>query len=191
MKIVGLTGGIGSGKTTVAKLFNKLGVPIYFADLEARKLMNSSKAIKRKLTQLFGKEAFVSGELNRPYLSEKIFNDKDLLLKMNTIVHPKVATHFKKWMLKQSAPYIIKEAAILFENNSYLEYDLIITVTALEVNRIQRVIHRDNSSEEKVKAIINNQWNDEERMKLSHFVITNNDLTDTEKQVKEIHKEML
>ena len=84
-----------------------------------------------------------------------------------------------------------KEAAILFENNSYLEYDLIITVTALEVNRIQRVIPRDNSSEAKVKAIINNQWNDEERMKLSHFVITNNDLTDTEKQVKEIHKEIL
>ena len=191
MKIVGLTGGIGSGKTTVAEMFNKLGVPIYIADLEAKKIMNSSKNIKRKLKTLFGEKAYINDELNKPYLSDQIFNNKDLLLKMNAIVHPKVGTHFKKWISKQNAPYIIKEVAILFENGSYLQCDFVITVTASKEDKIQRVIQRDNSSAEKVKAIMNNQWNDEERIKLSHFVIVNNDLLDTKRQVEKTHEEIL
>ena len=106
MKIVGLTGGIGSGKTTVAKLFMELGVPVYFADDEAKALMNRSKVIRRKLIELFGKRAYIKSGLNRPYLSKKIFNDKSLLDKMNAIVHPKVASHYKRWLKKQNAPYI-------------------------------------------------------------------------------------
>lgn len=191
MIIVGLTGGIGSGKTTVAKMFNELGVPVYIADLEAKKLMKTSKVIKRKLIQLFGDEAYVDGELNRPYLANNIYNDKALLLKMNAIVHPKVKAHFIKWKKKQDFAYIIKETAILFENNSYQDCDFVITVTASEKDRIQRVILRDNSSYEKVKAVMNNQWSDEEKVKFSNFVIENTNLSETVNQVRIIHQKIL
>ena len=191
MIIVGLTGGIGSGKTTVVKMFNELGVPVYIADLEAKKLMNTSKVIKRKLLQLFGDEAYVDGKLNRPFLANKIYSDKELLIKMNAIVHPKVKAHFIKWKKKQDFEYIIKETAILFENNSYQDCNFVITVTASEEDRIQRVISRDNSSSEKVKAIMNNQWSDEEKVKLSNFVIENTNLSKTENQVRIIHQKIL
>lgn len=191
MIIVGLTGGIGSGKTTVARMFNELGVPVYIADLEAKKLMKTSKVIKRKLIQLFGDEAYIDGELNRPYLANKIYSDKALLLKMNAIVHPKVKAHFIKWTKKQDFAYIIKETAILFENNSYQDCDFVITVTASEKDRIQRVILRDNSSSEKVKAVMNNQWSDEEKVKFSNFVIENTNLSETENQVRIIHQKIL
>ena len=104
MVVVGITGGIGSGKTTIANYLNSLGIPLYVADKEAKALMNRSKVIKRKLTQLFGQNAYVDGKLNRPYLAKKIFSDKSLLNKMNAIVHPKVASHFKRWLKKQDAP---------------------------------------------------------------------------------------
>jgi len=191
MIIVGLTGGIGSGKTTVAKMFTKLGTPTYIADFEAKKLMNNSKVIKRKLIKLFGIKAYKEGELNKPFIADKIFNSNDLLEKMNAIVHPKVKLHFKKWIEKQSSTYVIYEAAILFENGGYQDCDYIITVTASEKERIQRVIQRDNSTVEKVKAIIDNQWNDAKKVKLSHFVIDNNNLFQTEKQVEKIHQNIL
>ena len=190
MMIVGLTGGIGSGKTTVAKAFKKLGVPIYIADVEAKALMNRSKVIKRKLKALFGEDAYINNELNRPFLATKIFNDKMLLEQMNAIVHPKVASHFKRWLKKQQAPYIIKEVAILFENGSYRSCDYIITVTAPEAIRIQRVLKRDNSSVAKVKAIIKNQLPDEEKVKRSNFVIHNLNLEDVKSQVLQIHKQL-
>lgn len=191
MMIVGLTGGIGSGKTTVANMFNKLGIPIYIADLEAKKLMNSSKVIKRKLIQIFGKQAYSQDELNKAFIADKIFNDKELLVKMNEIVHPKVKAHFKRWFEKQNSPYAIYEAAILFENGGYKECDYVITVIADEKDRVQRVITRDNSAIKKVKAIIKNQWSDEEKVKLSHFVIDNNNLQEAENQVKIIYQKIL
>ena len=116
MIVVGLTGGIGSGKTTVGSFFESFGIPIYIADKEAKGLMNRSKVIKRKLIELFGESAYEKGQLNRTYLATKIFSDKELLSKMNAIIHPKVASHFKRWLKKQDAPYVIKEAAIIFEN---------------------------------------------------------------------------
>ena len=114
--IVGLTGGIGSGKSTVAKAFKALGVPVYIADIEAKKLMQRSKVIKRQLKALLGEAAYVDDKLNKPYIANIIFNDKDYLEKMNAIVHPKVARHFNKWVAKQDTQYVIKEVAILFEN---------------------------------------------------------------------------
>jgi len=189
--IVGLTGGIGSGKTTVANFFKELGIPVYIADIEAKKLMNRSKVLRKKLIKLFGQKAYLQGELNRPYIAEKIFSDESLLQQMNDIVHPKVGKHFKKWVLKQNAPYVIKEAAILFENNSYINCNYIITVIANETDRIQRVLERDNTSKVKIRAIMDNQWSDEDKVQLSDFVIKNNTLADTENQVNAVHKELL
>lgn len=191
MRIVGLTGGIGSGKTTVAKQFKTLGVPIYIADDEAKKLMNKSKVIKRKLKALFGDEAYTEGLLNRPFIAHKIFSNRDLLHQMNSIVHPKVAKHFSKWLLKQNAPYIIKEVAVLFENGSYKDCDFIITVVATIENRIERLLKRDETTISKIQAIMNNQWPDEKKIELSNFVINNNDMEDTVKQVRYVHNQLL
>ena len=191
MIVVGLTGGIGSGKTTISNCFKSFGIPIYIADVEAKALMNRSKVIKRKLTQLFGKSAYIDGHLNRTYLASKIFNDKTMLKKMNAIVHPKVASHFKHWLKKQEAPYIIKEAAIIFENNLEKQYNYIITVVADEDLRINRVIKRDDASRDKIKSIIRNQLPDEVKIKKSDFVITNNDLNSAKQQAIAIHEEIL
>lgn len=191
MIIVGLTGGIGSGKTTVANFFKELGVPVYIADVEAKKLMNKSKVLQRKIKKLFGEDSYLNNELNRPFIASKIFNNEALLQEMNAIVHPKVGKHFKKWAEKQSAPYVIKEAAILFENNSYVHCDFVVTVIIDEEVRIQRILERDNTTKAKVRAIMDNQWNDEDKVKLSDFVIKNYMLKDTENQVLAIHKKLL
>ncbi|QCE43407.1 dephospho-CoA kinase [Psychroserpens sp. NJDZ02] len=190
-KIIGLTGGIGSGKTTVANFFKDLGVPIYIADTEAKALMNRSKVIKRKLLKLFGEQAYVDNKLNKPFIASQIFSNKALLKQMNAIVHPKVAKHFSNWVEKQKAAYVISEAAIIFENGSYKKYDNIITVVAPEEIRLNRVLKRDESSKEKVKAIMKNQWTDKQKTELSDFVITNTDLEDTKHQVGKIHKQLL
>ncbi|MFQ3239737.1 MAG: dephospho-CoA kinase [Olleya marilimosa] len=189
--IVGLTGGIGSGKTTVANYFKALNVPVYIADNEAKALMNRSKVIKRKLIKLFGDEAYVDNTLNKPFIASQIFSNQDLLKKMNAIVHPKVAKHFSNWVKKQNVPYVISEVAIIFENGSQGKYDYIITVVAPEQTRLNRVIKRDNSSEAKVKAIMNNQWTDQQKTEHSDFVINNTDLKDTKLQVENIHSKLL
>lgn len=191
MKIIGLTGGIGSGKTTVAKAFNALGIPVYIADNEAKHLMNSSKVIQNKLITLFGKDAYKNKTLNRPYLADKIFNNAENLEKMNAIVHPEVAAHFKAWVSKQHAPYVLKESAILFENGAYTGCDYIITVTAPLLLRIERLLKRDNTTEEKIRAIMNNQWSDDIKIKKSNFVIVNKDLKETREQVQLTHNRIL
>lgn len=191
MIVIGLTGGIGSGKTTVANFFKELNVPVYFADIEAKKLMNKSKVLQKKIKALFGKRAYIKNELNRPFIAERIFKDKQLLQQMNSIVHPKVGKHFIKWLNKQDCQYVIKEAAILFENNSYQNYDYIITVVAEEKERINRILNRDNTSEQKIKAIMENQWDDDKKVKHSDFVIQNKSLDKTKKQVFSIHRKLL
>lgn len=191
MLIVGLTGGIGSGKTTVAKQFEALGVPIYIADKEAKQLMHTSSQIKEALINLFGNNAYIDDVLNRSYIASLIFNDNVLLAKMNAIIHPKVADHFKNWLKKQKSPYVIKEVAILFENGGYKNVDKIITVTAPKEERIKRVMKRDGSSLEKVLAIMKNQWSDEDKIKLSDFVIENLTISKTNAQVLKIHQALI
>ena len=154
-------------------------------------MMKLFKKPKQKLIQLFGDEAYVDGKLNRPFLAKMIFKDKSLLNQMNAIVHPKVASHFKRWLKKQDAPYILKEAAIIFENNLQSNYDYIITVVANENLRIERILDREDTTREKVKAVINNQWTDSHKKKLSDFVISNNDLDQAKKQALQIHKKLL
>lgn len=191
MKIVGLTGGIGSGKTTVSNMFKDLGVPVYIADNEAKNLMSSSKVIKRKLIDLFGPKAYEDNSLNRTYIASKIFNDDTYLQKMNAIIHPKVANHFKHWLQKQTSKYVIKEAAIIFEHNMQSQYDYVITVIANEEDRINRILKRDNTTKDKIMSIMKHQLSDDEKIKLSDFVIINDKLEHTKEQVLNIHNFIL
>lgn len=187
MRIVGLTGGIGSGKTTIASMFRELGVPVYLADPEARKLMASSPVIKEKIVAAFGEAAYANGMPDNKFLAAIVFKKKEKLQQLNAIIHPEVQKHFSEWCKQQKAPYVLKEAAILFESGSYKDCDTIITVTAPEALRIQRVMERDNATEAMVRARIKNQWADEKKIALSDFVIENTDLTKAAEAVENIH----
>jgi dephospho-CoA kinase len=187
--VVGLTGGIGSGKTTVAKLFSKFNdVAIYIADIEAKKLMNSSEIIKKKLIKQFGESSFVNQKLNRNYISEIVFNDKEKLSILNAIVHPEVKKHFQDFIKKNiDKTYIIYENAILFESGSNLLCDYIITVYANVNTKIERVILRDSSAKEAVESRMKNQWNDSKKIVQSNYIICNENLDETKTQVNKIH----
>ena len=189
MKIVGLTGGIGSGKTTVAKMFAKFkNVAIYIADVEAKKLMNSSEIIKTKLVKEFGKESFIDGELNRKFIAEIVFKDKEKLAVLNGIVHPEVRKHFQDFIKKnQDKAYIIYENAILFESKSNVFCDIVITVYADLNTKIDRVIARDSSTKTAVLNRMKSQWNDAKKMLQSNYIICNEKLENTVNQVHKIH----
>ncbi|QLG43842.1 dephospho-CoA kinase [Costertonia aggregata] len=191
MITVGLTGGIGSGKSTVAKMFKKLNVPVYVSDKEAKKLMRSSKKIKKELISLFGVEAFKDEKLNKTLISDIVFKDREMLKKLNKIVHPAVRKHFKAWSAKQKAPYVVQEAAIIFENGTHDFYDRIILVTAPQESRIQRVMKRDNVPIENVVARIKNQWPDSKKIQMADYVIENSNLAETHQKVKAIHNALL
>jgi dephospho-CoA kinase len=187
--IIGLTGGIGSGKTTVAKFFSEFdNVVVYIADLEAKKLMNSSVIIKEKLINEFGGASFVNQKLNRKYISEIVFNDKEKLSVLNAIVHPEVKKHFQDFVeLNVHKAYIIYENAILFESKSNLFCDFIITVYADVKTKIERVILRDSSTKEDVKRRMQNQWTDFKKIVQSNYIIYNENLDETKNQVNKIH----
>ncbi len=191
MKIIGLTGGIGSGKTTVTKMFKGLGIPVYIADIEAKKLTNSSDIIQKKIIDVLGEKAYVNGKLNNKYVAELIFNDVNLLKKINNIIHPKVAEHFNKWAIEQDAPYIIKETAILYENDGYKSCDFTILITAPLDVRIDRVLKRDSITKDEILDRIKNQWTDNEKRKFANFIIENIHLDTTLKTVKRIHLNLL
>lgn len=190
IKILGLTGGIGSGKTTVAKMFEALGVPVYNADQSAKMLMQSSQDLKDKIKQLLGEDAYTENRLNKAFISEKIFNNKALLSQINALVHPEVARDFNSWLTLQTSVYVIKEVAILFETATEDQFDYILTVTAPEAIRIQRIIERDQIALTKIKAVISNQLQDSEKTVKSDFVILNTDLNDTKNQVYDIHNKI-
>ncbi len=186
-KILGLTGGIGSGKTAVSKMFNALDVPVYNADQAAKILMQSSKDLKHKIKQLLGKDAYKQNQLNKAFISEKIFNNKALLTQINALVHPEVALDFNSWLSMQTSVYVVKEVAILFETAAENQFDYILTVTAPEALRIERIIKRDHTPLAKIKAVMSNQLQDSEKTAKSDFVILNIDLDSTKKQVYDIH----
>lgn len=187
MKIIGLTGGIGSGKTTVANMFSELGVPVYIADTEAKKLTDSSEVIRRELIHLLGEEAYSEKGLNRKFVADKIFNDKELLEGVNATIHPRVAAHFKNWVSQQTSEYVLQEAAILFENGSYRKFDKIILVTAPKDIRIARIMKRDNATYSEIEQRMNNQWSDEKKEKLADYIIQNLDIETTQKEVERLH----
>ncbi len=189
--IVGLTGGIGSGKSTVAKMFKELGVPVYDSDKEAKKLMVDSKEVRFKIEQLLGNNAYANGGLNRQYIASKVFKSPELLQKLNNIVHPAVRTHFLEWAKTQESPYVIQETALIFENGAQEKYDRTILVTAPVENRIQRVIDRDNVGKQAVLDRMENQLNDEKKQRMAHYSIENLDLEKTKEKVKELHLKLL
>ncbi|GIQ59901.1 dephospho-CoA kinase [Flavobacterium collinsii] len=187
-KIIGLTGGIGSGKTTIANYFAEMGVPSYIADDEARKVMQS-ESILQQIRTAFGDSFFENNVLNRAKLAEIVFNDAEKLAALNAIVHPAVKEDFELWLLKnEKYQYVIYEAAILFESGRYKDCDVIVTVTAPEELRIERVIKRDKTTREQVLSRMKMQWNDEKRISLSNFVINNSNLKIAKEEVVKILK---
>ncbi|MEQ3656946.1 MAG: dephospho-CoA kinase [Dokdonia sp.] len=189
--IVGLTGGIGAGKTTVAQFFETLGIAVYIADQHAKALMVGNPSLKKSIVDLLGSEAYTGRSLNRSFIASKIFNDHTLREQMNALVHPVVGEHFLQWKKSQKSPYVIKEAAILFENGSYLQNDYNIVVTAPIALRIQRVMKRDKVSEAQVKSRINAQWSDAKKMAYADAHIHNEVLATTKKAVLRIHQHLL
>jgi dephospho-CoA kinase len=187
-KIIGLTGGIGSGKTTIAKYFKSFGIPVYIADDEARKIMQSPEIINA-IKNTFGEDIFENGILNREKLAKIVFNDPEKLKKLNSIVHPAVKKHFELWLIENKTfPYIIYEAAILFESGRYKDCDIIVTVTAPIETRLQRVLERDKTTRELVLKKMEAQWSDEKRIAKSDFVIENIALDAAKREVDEILK---
>lgn len=189
-KIIGLTGGIGSGKSTVASFFKELGVPVYIADDEAKKLMEDPEIVS-KVQSVFDENVIENNALNRKKIAELVFSAPEKLKKLNSVIHPEVKKHFLSWVkLNNNHPFVIKEAAILFESGTYKDCDKIIVVTAPEAVRIQRVMSRDKVSEDQVLERIKNQWTDEKKIQLSDYVIQNTDFESTKRNVVKILKEL-
>lgn len=190
--LVGITGGIGSGKTTVAKMFLKFeNVVVYFADIEAKNLMNTSEIIKEKIIENFSSEAYKKNVLNREYLSKIVFNDKEKLKVLNSIVHPEVYKHLENFKKEHSSKdYILYENAILFENGSDALCDKIITVVAPENIRIERVMKRDMVTKEEVLSRVKNQWSNMKKVLQSNYVVNNLTLKEMESQVENIHNKL-
>ena len=187
--IVGLTGGIGSGKTTVAEVFKKLdSVAVYIADIEARKIMNSSDVIRTQLLQAFGKETYKDSELNRQYLANTVFESEEKLTILNNIVHPEVKKHFLDFATRNAdKSYVLYESAILFESNSSQQCDFIISVFLDKEERIKRVLERDKTTEKEVLSRINSQWKEDKKLLSSNYIIFNYAIQDTKKSVLKIH----
>ena len=188
---VGLTGGIGSGKSTVAHIFETLGIPVYYADDAAKKLMNEDEGLKQEVEQLFGDASYINGQLNRAFVSAQVFNNPEKLATLNSIVHPATIADAEKWMQHQSAPYAIKEAALIFESGAQENLDNVIGVFAPKAIRIKRVMERDGLTTEEIMKRINRQMDEEMKMKRCDFVISNNEQQLVIPQVLELHNKFV
>ena len=189
---IGITGGIGSGKSIICRIFATLGAPIYDADARAKAIMNENEKLKTEIIQYFGEETYTNGKLNRSYLAGKVFSDADAVKKLNSLVHPKVAEDYLFWAQKWftlGVPYVVREAALMIESNSHKQLDRLITVFAPESLRIQRVQKRDTQrSQAEIKAIIDKQISEEEKIKLANYVIYNDDKTPVLPQILALHE---
>lgn len=184
---VGLTGGIGSGKSLVAEVFRLLGVPVLHADDTAKYLMENDEKLKQAIAQAFGSEVYQNGRLNRPFLASVVFNDKEKLEQLNSLVHPATIAYSNQWAAAQNADYIIKEAAIFFESGSYKEMDKMIGVYAPYELRLQRTMQRDKVGEEEVKKRMDKQMNEEEKMSRCDYIIKNDGTVSVIEQVLKLH----
>lgn len=191
MLSIGLTGGIGSGKTTVAGIFEVLGIPVYYADDAAKRLMEEDENIKAAIENKFSKEAYKNGRLDRKYISDIVFNSPDKLGLLNSIVHPATIKDAHKWIQKQKSSYIIKEAALLFESAANKKLDYIIGVKAPLDLRISRTMKRDNLSREEILSRMNKQMNEEAKLALCDYIIVNNEQQLVIPQVLQLHEKFL
>lgn len=187
---IGLTGGLGSGKSTVAKIFEVLGIPVYYADTEAKRIMNTDPNLKADIIKHFGKEAYVDNQLNRSYLSSVVFENKDKLSLLNSLVHPATIRDSKEWINKQTTSYAIKEAALIFESGSQEYLDYVIGVSAPAHLRIQRAMHRDNLTRGQVQQRMSKQIEEVIKMHLCDFIIYNDEVKPVIPQVLEMHKKL-
>ncbi|PZQ86377.1 MAG: dephospho-CoA kinase [Flavobacterium johnsoniae] len=185
-KIIGLTGGIGSGKSSIAKHIESLGIPVYIADTEAKKILDTADVIA-KVIALFGNDILENGKIDRKKIAALVFQDPEKLKKYNAIIHPEVYLHFQNWVKQyNNYPLVVKEAAILFESGSYKDCDKIILVTAPKENRIQRVMKRDAVTREAVEQRMSHQWDDETKKSMSDFVIENIELEKAKQSAENI-----
>lgn len=193
---VGITGGMGSGKTTVCKVFETLDIPVYYADSEAKNILQKDRNVKNALKNILGVDAYhKNGRPNRSFISKKIFNDKILLEKINALVHPAVQKHSDSWVascknIVPPPPFVLVEAALLVENGSYTNFDKIIVVTCPEETRVQRVMSRDKISESIVRERISNQMTESQKVAVADYVIVNNDHTPLLPQIYSIYTEL-
>lgn len=192
MKTVGITGGIGSGKSTVCDIFRTLGIPVYEADTRAKHLMQYDLQLKRQIIENFGQESYQNDELNRPYLAQKVFSNPEEVAKINALVHPAVGVDFKSWITNQDAPYVLKEAALLIESGSYKQLDFLINVFAPIDLRIERIKKRDpHRSISEINEIIDKQVSEERRSQLADAIINNDSQSMLIPQVMELHQRLL
>ena len=190
IKLIAITGGIGSGKSTVCKVFKTLGVPVYDADTQAKLLMNTDPELKSALQESFGSDIYCNETLDRRKLAEIIFNDPLMLEKVNSWVHPAVARDFERWHQQQTAPYVLEEAAIIFESNMAHRFDKVILVTAPDDLRIERVCARDRVTPDSVRQRMANQWPEEKKIALADYIIYNDNRQMIIPQVTRIHDEL-
>jgi len=186
MKIIGLTGGIGSGKTILAKEFSKNYIQVYNSDERAKFLMNNSKDLKDSLIKCFGSNTYIDDSLNKTYLSSLIFNDSKSLELMNTIVHPQVEKDFMGWMKTKDEKYVIYESALIFETGSYKRNDFNILVTSDLSVRINRIMNRDKIDKSLAMLKINNQWKDEKKIPLADYIFVNSTIDENIQTVKKL-----
>ena len=187
---VGLTGGIGSGKTTIAEVFKQMGIAVYSSDDRAKSIMVNDVALRLEITNTFGTESYSNNQLNRAYIARKVFSNSVELAKLNAIVHPALKKDFVLWCSNQKGFYILKEAAILFESNAHVGLDKVILVSAAKEIKLTRVLNRNSSTREEVLLRMDKQWSDEKKRVLSDFEIVNDEDESVIKQIIEIHKSL-
>lgn len=188
-KVIAITGGIGAGKTYVSSIFNKhSGIPCFNSDLEAKKIMNNSSFIKKKIISIIGPDSYIDNKLNTKFLRYQIFSSKKKLKKINELIHNEVNVSFKNWLINQTSRYVLMETAILFEHKLQNKVDLSILVTAPMKLRLERIYKRDNISKKIIDKIIENQWNDKKKLGLCDYFIENIDKKRTISEIKKLIK---
>jgi len=190
LKIIGITGGIGSGKSIICSIFEKMGFSVFYSDIVAKQILLTDIDVIQQLTNVIGPNLYIEGKINKELLANKIFKEEQVKLKVNQIIHPKVREYFDSWVSIQDSRLVFNEAAILFETGLYKKYDVNVLVTAPESIRINRSVLRDNSSKEVVKYRVNSQWTDEQKMKFADFIIVNDNLTPVLPQLEQILSEI-
>ena len=188
---IGLTGGIGSGKTTVAKIFETLGIPVYYADDAAKRIMNEDAALREAIQQNFGEESYTNKTLNRSYLASVVFGSAEKLALLNKLVHPLTIADSEAWMQLQTGPYAIKEAALIFESDVWKDLDKVIGVSSPIELRLQRTMERDGANREAVQARISKQMDEDEKMKRCDFVLYNDETQLLIPQVLALHEKLI